>query len=116
MPLDADETWRQETVLTGAEVRALIEQRFGPLVAVPAKPSSTAQRFQFADGLGELGFINPVSEPFCTACDRIRMTADGQLRTCLFSRREWDLRPSSATAYRTMSSRRSSAARSRTRN
>ena len=92
MPLDADETWRQETVLTGAEVRALIEQRFGPLVAVPAKPSSTAQRFQFADGLGELGFINPVSEPFCTACDRIRMTADGQLRTCLFSRREWDLK------------------------
>ena len=92
MPLDADETWRKETVLTGAEVRALIERRFGPLVPVPAKLSSTAQRFQFADGVGELGFINPVSEPFCSACDRIRMTADGQLRTCLFSRREWDLK------------------------
>jgi GTP 3',8-cyclase len=92
MPLDADETWRKETVLTGAEVRVLIEQRFGPLLPVPAKPSSTAQRFQFADGVGELGFINPVSEPFCSACDRIRMTADGQLRTCLFSRREWDLK------------------------
>jgi cyclic pyranopterin phosphate synthase len=92
MPLDADETWRKETVLTGAEIRALIEQRFGRLLPIPAKPSSTAQRFRFVDGLGELGFINPVSEPFCSSCDRIRMTADGQLRTCLFSRREWDLK------------------------
>ena len=55
-------------------------------------PSSTARRFRFADGAGELGFINPVSEPFCSSCDRIRLTADGRLRTCLFSRREWDLR------------------------
>ena len=92
MPLDADETWRKETVLTGGEVRALIERSFGPLFPVQAKRSSTARRFRFADGVGELGFINPVSEPFCSACDRIRMTADGQLRTCLFSRREWDLR------------------------
>ena len=46
----------------------------------------------FVYGEGELGFINPVSEPFCSACDRIRLTADGQLRTCLFSRREWDLK------------------------
>ncbi|HEX9378382.1 MAG TPA: hypothetical protein VF872_02215, partial [Gaiellaceae bacterium] len=54
--------------------------------------SSTARRFRFADGIGELGFVNPVSEPFCSSCDRIRVTADGQLRTCLFSRREWDLK------------------------
>src|SRR6266545_1376886 len=51
-----------------------------------------ARRFRFADGVGELGFVNPVSEPFCSSCDRIRVTADGQLRTCLFSRREWDLK------------------------
>jgi len=92
MPLDADEAWREDDVLTGAEIRALVEKRHGPLVELPAKPSSTARRFRFADGVGELGFVNPVSEPFCSSCDRIRLTADGQLRTCLFSRREWDLK------------------------
>jgi cyclic pyranopterin phosphate synthase len=91
MPLDADEVWREDRVLTGGEIRALIEERW-PLVEVPAAPSSTARRFRFADGAGEIGFVNPVSEPFCSSCDRIRLTADGQLRTCLFSRREWDLK------------------------
>ena len=91
MPLDADGTWRDEEVLTGAEIRAIIERRW-PLEELPAKPASTARRFRFADGAGELGFVSPVSEPFCSSCDRIRLTADGQLRTCLFSRREWDLR------------------------
>ena len=92
MPLDADEAWREDDVLTGAEIRAIIESEHGPLVELPAKASSTARRFRFADGAGELGFVNPVSEPFCSSCDRIRLTADGQLRTCLFSRREWDLK------------------------
>ncbi len=92
MPLDADEVWRTDQVLSGAEVRALIEERFGTLVELPAKASSTARRYAFADGVGEIGFVNPVSEPFCSTCDRIRLTADGQLRTCLFSRREWDLK------------------------
>src|SRR6266576_3047616 len=92
MPLDADEVWRKDDVLTGAEIRALVEEHVGPLVELPAKASSTARRFRFADGKGELGFVNPVSEPFCSACDRIRLTADGQLRTCLFSRREWDMK------------------------
>jgi GTP 3',8-cyclase len=91
MPLDADEAWRDDQVLTGAEIRALVEERW-PLVELPAGPSSTSRRFRFADGAGELGFVNPVSEPFCSSCDRIRLTADGQLRTCLFSRREWDLK------------------------
>jgi cyclic pyranopterin phosphate synthase len=91
MPLDADEVWREDRVLTGAEIRTLIEERW-PLVELPAPLSSTARRFRFADGAGEIGFVNPVSEPFCSACDRIRLTADGQLRTCLFSRREWDLK------------------------
>src|SRR5213083_1975654 len=92
MPLDADHAWTADQVLTGGAIRALIEERHGPLVELPAKASSTARRFRFADGRGELGFINPVSEPFCSSCDRIRVTADGQLRTCLFSRREWDLK------------------------
>jgi cyclic pyranopterin phosphate synthase len=92
MPLDADEAWREDDVLTGAEIREIIESEHGPLVELPAKASSTARRFRFADGIGELGFVNPVSEPFCSSCDRIRITADGQLRTCLFSRREWDLK------------------------
>jgi cyclic pyranopterin phosphate synthase len=92
MPLDADEAWREDDVLTGAEIRAIIESEHGPLVELPAKASSTARRFRFSDGAGELGFVNPVSEPFCSSCDRIRLTADGQLRTCLFSRREWDLK------------------------
>ena len=91
MPLDADGTWRDDEVLSGAEIRAIIEEHW-PLVEIPAKPSSTARRFRFADGAGEVGFVNPVSEPFCSSCDRIRLTADGQLRTCLFSRREWDLK------------------------
>ncbi len=91
MPLDADEAWREDEVLTGGEIRALIEERWA-LEEIPAKASSTARRYRFADGAGEIGFVNPVSEPFCSSCDRIRLTADGQLRTCLFSRREWDLK------------------------
>ena len=91
MPLDADQAWRGDDVLTGGEIRALIDEHW-PLEEVPAKPSSTARRFRFVDGAGEIGFVNPVSEPFCSTCDRIRLTADGQLRTCLFSRREWDLK------------------------
>jgi cyclic pyranopterin phosphate synthase len=97
MPLDADEIWRGDSVLSGAEIRSLVERDYGPLLPIPAAASSTAKRFRFADGRGELGFINPVSEPFCSACDRIRLTADGQLRTCLFSRREWDLKASLRT-------------------
>jgi GTP 3',8-cyclase len=91
MPLDADQAWDADKVLTGAEIRAIVEERW-PLVEIPARPSSTARRFRFADGAGELGFVSPVSEPFCSSCDRIRLTAEGQLRTCLFSRREWDLK------------------------
>jgi GTP 3',8-cyclase len=92
MPLDADGNWQRERVLSGPEIKAIIERDFMPLVPVPAEPSSTSRRFTFADGIGEIGFINPVSQPFCGTCNRIRLTADGQLRTCLFSIDEWDLR------------------------
>jgi cyclic pyranopterin phosphate synthase len=91
MPLDADQAWETDKVLTGAEIRALIEKHW-PLVEIPAPPSSTSRRYRFADGAGEIGFVNPVSEPFCSSCDRIRLTAEGQLRTCLFSRKDWDLK------------------------
>ena len=92
MPLDADGNWERERVLSGAEIKAIIERDFMPLVPIETEASSTSQRFRFADGIGEVGFINPVSEPFCATCNRIRLTADGQLRTCLFSIDEWDLR------------------------
>ena len=91
MPLDADHAWTPDAVLTGAEVRAAIEQEF-PLEPTPREPHATARVYRFADGRGSIGFINPVSEPFCGDCNRIRLTADGRLRTCLFSLNETDLR------------------------
>jgi cyclic pyranopterin phosphate synthase len=91
MPLDADRAWSIDQVLTGAEVRAIIEERW-PLEPEPRDPGATATTWRFADGQGRLGFVSPVSEPFCADCDRIRLTADGRLRTCLFSLRETDLR------------------------
>jgi cyclic pyranopterin phosphate synthase len=92
MPLDADHAWSEDAVLTGAEVRAAIE-RVHPLEELPREPSATARVFRFRDGGdGEIGFVNPVSEPFCADCDRLRLTSDGKLRTCLFSMHETDLR------------------------
>jgi cyclic pyranopterin phosphate synthase len=92
MPLDADQQWRKEDILTGGEIKAIIEASYGPLQLVKGDASETARRYTFSDGIGEVGFINPVSEPFCSTCDRIRLTADGQLRTCLFATEETDLR------------------------
>jgi cyclic pyranopterin phosphate synthase len=91
MPLDADHKWEPTDVLTGEEVRAMIEARY-PLEQVGRERHGTSRRWRFADGAGELGFINPVSEPFCGDCNRIRLTAEGMLRTCLFSLHETDLR------------------------
>jgi cyclic pyranopterin phosphate synthase len=91
MPLDADHAWTPDQVLTGAEIRDAIEAVY-PLEPEPREPSATARVYRFADGRGRIGFINPVSEPFCGDCNRIRLTADGRLRTCLFSLNETDLR------------------------
>jgi cyclic pyranopterin phosphate synthase len=91
MPLDGDRAWRADQVLTGAEVRAMIEE-VHPLLERPREAHSTARVHAFADGRGEIGFVNPVSEPFCADCNRLRLTADGRLRTCLFSLHETDLR------------------------
>ncbi len=91
MPLDADQAWKPESVLTGEELRSMIDS-VHPLEEIPRAPSATARVFRFRDGAGEIGFINPVSEPFCADCNRIRLTAEGKLRTCLFSLHETDLR------------------------
>jgi cyclic pyranopterin phosphate synthase len=91
MPLDADHAWSRDQVLTGAETRKAIDAMW-PLEPEPREPSATARVYRFADGRGRIGFINPVSEPFCSDCNRIRLTADGRLRTCLFSLHETDLR------------------------
>jgi cyclic pyranopterin phosphate synthase len=91
MPLDADRAWTPDQVLTGREIRDAIHAVY-PLEAEPRERSATARTYRFADGQGRIGFINPVSEPFCGDCDRIRLTADGRLRTCLFSLNETDLR------------------------
>jgi len=91
MPLDADRAWTPDQVLTGAEIRAAIDAVY-PLEREPREPHATARVYRFADGQGRIGFINPVSEPFCADCNRIRLTADGRLRTCLFSLNETDLR------------------------
>jgi GTP 3',8-cyclase len=91
MPLDADHAWTEDSVLTGAEIRDAINAVY-PLERQPRDPHATARVYRFADGHGKVGFINPVSEPFCGDCNRIRLTADGRLRTCLFSLNETDLR------------------------
>ena len=91
MPLDADHNWTPDAVLSGDEIRAAISAVY-PLEAEPREAHATARVYRFADGNGKIGFINPVSEPFCGDCNRIRLTADGRLRTCLFSLNETDLR------------------------
>ena len=91
MPLDADHAWSPDAVLTGEEIRAAIHARW-PLEPEPRDRHATARVYRFADGRGRIGFVNPVSEPFCGDCNRIRLTADGRLRTCLFSLHETDLR------------------------
>ena len=91
MPLDADRDWTPDAVLTGEELRRIIDS-VHPLEERPREAHATARVFRFRDGAGEIGFVNPVSEPFCDDCNRVRLTAEGKLRTCLFSVRETDLR------------------------
>jgi cyclic pyranopterin phosphate synthase len=93
MPLDADNQWEQQRVLSGEEIRRRIEDALGPLVPMERPdPSQPASEYMLADGGGSVGFINPVSEPFCQSCNRLRLTAEGQVRNCLFSTVEWDAR------------------------
>jgi len=92
MPLDAPRTWTRDAVLSGEELRAMIDERWPLEPLEPERPSATATRWRYADGAGELQFVSSVTEPFCATCDRLRLTADGQLRTCLFAETETDLR------------------------
>jgi GTP 3',8-cyclase len=91
MPLDADRAWTRDLMVPAAEVYRRISARW-PLVPVAHERSETARKYRFADGRGEIGLIAPVTQPFCGFCSRIRLTADGKLRTCLFSKDDHDLK------------------------
>ena len=91
MPLEEDRLWSPEIVVTLKEIVDRIGREM-PLVPLPPRdPSETARRYTFTDGKGEIGIIAPVSEAFCGACSRVRLTSDGKIRTCLFSQVEHDL-------------------------
>jgi cyclic pyranopterin phosphate synthase len=92
MPLDSARAWLKEMVVPGREVLARLQARFDLRPLASENPSSTSKRWGFPEGRGEIGIIAPVSEPFCGHCNRIRLTADGKIRTCLFSVTEHDLR------------------------
>lgn len=100
MPLDADRKWSAGDVLAGTAIQQRLQQRFGRLrPIVPPQPSQPARDFELIDlpqdasgNHPRVGLICPVSEPFCGVCDRIRLTAEGAIRNCLFSTHEWDLR------------------------
>ena len=92
MPLDSARAWLKEMVVPGHEVLARLQARFHLQPVQSDNPSATAKRWAFPDGGGEVGIIAPVTEPFCGHCNRIRLTADGKIRTCLFSVTEHDLR------------------------
>lgn len=93
MPLDADNAWEREKVLFGHEIIERLSNEIAPLVPVgQSDPSAPATDFEFADGVGRIGLIASVSQPFCSQCNRFRITADGKLRNCLFSMEETDIK------------------------
>jgi len=93
MPLDAQGLWQRDRVLLAGEIVAMLEREIGPLVEIPdSDPRAPALEYRFADGIGRIGFIASVSRPFCLNCNRIRVTADGKLRYCLFALEETDIK------------------------
>lgn len=93
MPLDAQHIWSMDRVLTMDQMISMLAQEFGPLRAVPdADPRAPATTFRLADGY-QVGFIPTITRPFCLNCNRLRLTAEGKLRYCLFAREETDVRP-----------------------
>ncbi|QDU07277.1 GTP 3',8-cyclase MoaA [Gimesia aquarii] len=93
MPLDADNQWEREKVLFAHEIQEILTQGIMPLVAEKqSDQSAPASNFVFEDGVGRIGFIASISNPFCMSCNRFRLTADGKLRNCLFSLEETDIR------------------------
>lgn len=92
MPLDSTHKWKRESVVTGKEILERIAERYEITPEEMLHAGDTARRYRFTDGSpGEIGIIAPVSQSFCGQCSRIRITADGQIRTCLFSQTEYDL-------------------------
>ena len=94
MPLDSSRNWSREQVVSADEMLERIGVRHELVPLYRDDPASTSLNFAFADGVpGRLGIIAPVTRPFCGACSRLRVTADGKVRPCLFSHEEWDLKP-----------------------
>jgi cyclic pyranopterin phosphate synthase len=91
MPLDASGGWADRSVVGQDEIVARIAEVY-PLELVPARGAAPADRWRYLDGGGTVGVIPSVTKPFCGDCDRVRLTADGQFRTCLFATDEYDLR------------------------
>jgi GTP 3',8-cyclase len=93
MPLDAQNLWDRSKVLLAADIVDVLSREISPLVAIPnPDPRAPASEFDFADGVGRVGFIASVSQPFCLNCNRVRLTADGKLRYCLFAVEEDDVK------------------------
>lgn len=93
MPLDADAAWERDKVLFASEIRDVLSREIAELKPLEVvNPHAPATEFEFVDGVGRIGFIPSVSEPFCGECNRFRLTADGRLRNCLFSLEETDIR------------------------
>lgn len=92
MPLDSSRSWHKDLVLPGHEILARLRQRFALQPIASPNAAETARRWRLTEGRGEIGIIAPVSEPFCGHCNRLRLTADGKIRTCLFSVVEHDVR------------------------
>jgi cyclic pyranopterin phosphate synthase len=91
MPLDAEGHWGNDKVVSQDEIVSTIAEVY-PLESVPARGAAPADRWRYLDGQGTVGVIPSVTKPFCGDCDRVRLTADGQFRTCLFATTEFDLR------------------------
>jgi cyclic pyranopterin phosphate synthase len=92
MPLDEDENWTRERVVTGEEILTILSSQFELSFQPPSNPSETAKKYEFQDGRGRIGLIMSVSQAFCDHCSRVRLTADGKIRNCLFSHKEYDLK------------------------
>lgn len=92
MPLDSDKTWERDKVLFGHEIIDMVKENYELVPIDNSLEIGPASEYSFADGKGKIGIITAVSNPFCDHCNRIRMTADGKLRTCLFSTNETNLK------------------------
>ncbi|MGY8768233.1 MAG: GTP 3',8-cyclase MoaA [Pirellulales bacterium] len=98
MPLDAEHNWEDEQVISGQKLRGIIQQNIGDLSPVKqVDPNQPSVDYQYTDGKGKIGFIDSVTRPFCASCNRLRITAEGQIRNCLFSETEWDARAAMRT-------------------